>query len=70
VFLEWMADKRNDPGLANAARAIQTAVDEVLADPALRTADLGGPLGTAAFGEAVARRTGTIANDGQGSTRS
>ena len=64
MLLDWMAGKRSDPGLANAARAIQTAVDDVLADPALRTADLGGPLGTAAFGEAVAVRTATIANDG------
>jgi hypothetical protein len=30
-----------------------TALDHALADPDTRTADLGGPLGTAAFGAAV-----------------
>jgi hypothetical protein len=29
------------------------ALDHVLSDPATRTADLGGPLGTTAFGAAV-----------------
>jgi 3-isopropylmalate dehydrogenase len=32
-----------------------TALDTLLANPATRTADLGGTLGCAAFGEAVTR---------------
>jgi len=37
-----------------AAAAIVTAIEQVLADPASRTRDLGGPLGTAACGQAIA----------------
>ena len=42
--------------LASAAIAIEAAVDACLNDPATRTADLGGKLGCAAFGRAVAER--------------
>ena len=54
MLLEWIAEKRNAERYADAARAINGAVDRVLADPAKRTADLGGPLGTGAFGSTVA----------------
>jgi isocitrate/isopropylmalate dehydrogenase len=54
MLLEWIAEKRNAKRYADAARAINAAVDRVLADPAKRTADLGGPLGTGAFGSTVA----------------
>ena len=37
-----------------AAKAIDRAIDKLLAKPETRTADLGGKLGTRAFGEAVA----------------
>jgi 3-isopropylmalate dehydrogenase len=37
-----------------AAEAIETALDTVIAKPEWRTPDLGGPLGTKAFGERVA----------------
>jgi 3-isopropylmalate dehydrogenase len=47
MLLEWMK-------LEKAAKAIDAAVDKVLAQPEKRTADLGGRLGTRAFGEAVA----------------
>jgi 3-isopropylmalate dehydrogenase len=47
MLLEWM-------GSHAAAQAIDAAVDKVLAQPEKRTADLGGKLGTRAFGEAVA----------------
>lgn len=53
MLLDWFA--RCAPGReahARAAAAIERAVDALLADPARRTADLGGPLGTRAFAEA------------------
>ncbi len=54
MLLEWLAERRGVEACGRAARAISDAVDATLADPAQRTADLGGPLGTRAFGEAVA----------------
>ena len=54
MLLAWLAKRRDDGRLADAARAIDRAVDRVLADPAGRTADLGGPLGTDAFAGTVA----------------
>jgi 3-isopropylmalate dehydrogenase len=38
-----------------AARTMTAAPDRLLANPATRTADLGGRLGTAAFGDAVVK---------------
>ncbi|MCD6040441.1 MAG: 3-isopropylmalate dehydrogenase [Burkholderiales bacterium] len=54
MLLEWIGEKRNLEALVKAATAIDAAIDKVLAEPAKRTADLGGKLGTRAFGEAVA----------------
>ncbi len=54
MLLDWISEKRSLKHYGEAARAIGAAVDRVLADPAKRTADLGGMLGTRAFGEAVA----------------
>ncbi|MCC7281568.1 MAG: isocitrate/isopropylmalate dehydrogenase family protein [Acetobacteraceae bacterium] len=63
MLLDWLA--RQQPGRENFARAgqaIDAAVDALVADPARRTRDLGGPLGTRAFtaalGEEIARRLG------------
>jgi len=39
---------------ATAAHAIDAALEQTIADAASRTRDLGGPLGTKAFGERVA----------------
>jgi 3-isopropylmalate dehydrogenase len=47
MLLEWL-------GAREAAQAIEAAVDATLKDPKSRTADLGGSMGTAAFGAAVA----------------
>jgi tartrate dehydrogenase/decarboxylase/D-malate dehydrogenase len=41
-------------GERQAAAAIVTAIETVLAQPALRTRDLGGPLSTEACGRAIA----------------
>jgi len=53
MMLEWLGAKRGQAPLREAAAAIEAAVDRTLADPATRTADLGGPLGTRAFAAAV-----------------
>jgi 3-isopropylmalate dehydrogenase len=54
MLLAWAGERRQDPYLLAAARAIEETVDQTLAQPHLRTADLGGPLGTRAFGKAIA----------------
>jgi isocitrate/isopropylmalate dehydrogenase len=54
MLLEWLAERKKAKNCGKAAQAITAAVDKVLKDPKKRTADLGGKLGTRAFGEAVA----------------
>ncbi len=56
MLLQWMGEKRGVPALTHAGDAIEAAVDAVLADPASRTPDLGGKMGTKAFGLAVAAK--------------
>lgn len=58
MLLSWLGEKRDLQAAREAAAAIETAVDEVLASPETRTADLGGSMGCAAFGAAVAARVG------------
>jgi 3-isopropylmalate dehydrogenase len=58
MLLDWLARRHGDARLSRAATAIDGAVDRVLSDPARRTADLGGPLGTAAFASAVCGEIG------------
>ncbi len=54
MLLAWLAERRGSDRFAAAAEMIERALDEVIADPASRTPDLGGPLGTRAFGAKVA----------------
>jgi 3-isopropylmalate dehydrogenase len=54
MLLDWLAARGRNNALSHAAEAINRAVDDALADPAHRTPDIGGPLGTAAFGDIVA----------------
>ncbi len=49
MLLDWLGRIHQQPALAAAARVIESAVDMALEQPATRTADLGGDLGTAAF---------------------
>ncbi len=56
MLLEWLGRRHADPRYDAAARAIESSVDALLGDPVHRTRDLGGPLGTHAFGEALAER--------------
>lgn len=53
MMLDWLADKHQRAEYRSAARAIDTAIESCLAQPGTRTRDLGGTLGTVAFGEAV-----------------
>jgi isocitrate/isopropylmalate dehydrogenase len=53
MLLEWLSIRHRDDAFAQAHRALESAVDTLLKDPARRTADLGGPLGTRAFGHAL-----------------
>jgi isocitrate/isopropylmalate dehydrogenase len=56
MLLEWVGARRNDGALRAAAKGIESALDATLKDPATRTADLGGKLGTREFAKAVAAR--------------
>jgi len=53
MLLEWIAARNGDDAMAAAANKIDAAVDATLKDPATRTADLGGKLGTQEFAKAV-----------------
>ncbi|MFE0757000.1 isocitrate/isopropylmalate dehydrogenase family protein [Inquilinus sp. NPDC058860] len=55
MMLSWLGEQRKLPALEAAGAEIERAVDEILADPASRTRDLGGSLNTDAFGERVAK---------------
>lgn len=54
MLLAWLGEHRRNSALTRAAASIEAAVDEVLAEPSNRTADLGGRIGTRAFGSRVA----------------
>jgi isocitrate/isopropylmalate dehydrogenase len=53
MLLDWLGKRRSDEALVRAANAIDAALERTIATPAWRTRDLGGPLGTKAFGERV-----------------
>jgi isocitrate/isopropylmalate dehydrogenase len=54
MLLGWLGERRNNTDLLRAAAVIDMALDAVISIPEWRTADLGGPLGTKAFGTRVA----------------
>jgi 3-isopropylmalate dehydrogenase len=54
MLLGWLGERRDNKALLGAAQVIERALDEVIAVPEWRTADLGGPLGTKAFAARVA----------------
>jgi isocitrate/isopropylmalate dehydrogenase len=55
MLLEWLAIRHGNDAFARAHQAIDASVDALLADPARRTRDLGGTLGTSAFADALVR---------------
>ena len=54
MLLQWIGETRGLPKFEAAYHAIDRGIDAVLADPASRTADLGGKTGTQKFGALVA----------------
>ena len=53
MLLEWMGRRHKDRRFSSASSLIDGAVDELLAQPACRTRDLGGVLGTGTFTAAL-----------------
>ena len=53
MLLEWLSIRHRSDAFARAHHAIDSAVDALLKDPARRTMDLGGSLGTRAFTDAL-----------------
>jgi isocitrate/isopropylmalate dehydrogenase len=53
MLLDWRGRRDNQPRLTEGATAIEAAIDQVLRDPATRTRDIGGELGTDRFSAAV-----------------
>ena len=58
MLLDWIGRQRGLNSYAEAAAAIERAVAALVADPARRTGDLGGALGTAAFARAICAEIG------------
>jgi len=54
MMFSWLGEQRRLPAFEAAGSAIERAVDAVLANPENRTRDLGGAVGTDAFGARVA----------------
>lgn len=60
MLLDWMGRRSGENVLVEAAAAVEQSVDALLSVPEGRTVDLDGPLGTAAFGEALAKQVGDV----------
>ena len=60
MLLAWLGERRSDERVSRAANGIEAALDRAIATPEWRTRDLGGPLGTKAFGERVAALVGEV----------
>jgi 3-isopropylmalate dehydrogenase len=58
MLLAWLGERRGEKKLLDAAQVIEIALDKVIARPEWRTPDMGGPLGTDAFGARVAEAVG------------
>ena len=56
MLLNWMSTRHQQPALAEAAEAIEDAVDTVLENQEIRTPDLGGTATCEQFGNHVAKR--------------
>jgi len=54
MLLEWLAERKKDRQLVEAAAALEAAVEATLTQPKFHTADLGGKAKTKAVGDAVA----------------
>ncbi|WP_417436686.1 isocitrate/isopropylmalate dehydrogenase family protein [Idiomarina abyssalis] len=56
MLLEWLSIKHNKENFFNASMEFNQAIDEVLKNPAHRTADLSGTTSCSGFGELVAQQ--------------
>jgi 3-isopropylmalate dehydrogenase len=56
MLLGWLGDKHAVPSFLRAQAALEGAVASLLREPATRTRDLGGALGTRDFGAAILER--------------
>jgi len=56
MLLDWMGERHGRRDLIAAGVSFAQAVEDALADPSVRTPDIGGSSGTAAFGHAVVKR--------------
>lgn len=61
MLLRDLGQRRSDNALAAAAAALDSGLDGMLAEPKMRTPDLGGALPTAGFGKELATRIGSEA---------
>jgi 3-isopropylmalate dehydrogenase len=55
MLLDWMATEHKQPALAEGGKCIADAIELALSNPATRTRDLGGTLGTEGFADIVLR---------------
>jgi 3-isopropylmalate dehydrogenase len=53
MLVDWLGAKRGNEAFRAAGSAMHAAVEQVLANPETRTADIGGRIGTKAFSKAV-----------------
>jgi len=60
MLYEWLARKRSEPKAAEAARYIDAAMEQVIAEARALTRDLGGTAGTADMGDAVAAAVDSV----------
>jgi 3-isopropylmalate dehydrogenase len=56
MLLGWLAERHSKQALREAQAALDRAIAGLLREPSTRTRDLGGPLGTRDFGEALVGR--------------
>jgi 3-isopropylmalate dehydrogenase len=56
MLLGWLGRRHDKASFQEAEQAIEQAVDALIDNPQTRTRDLGGKLGTRAFGEEIARK--------------
>lgn len=61
MLLDWLASRTGDAALGRAARSLERAVEDVLAEGAAVTPDLAGRLSTAEFGRVIAARAAELA---------
>ena len=59
MLLNWLGERSKEAALIAAAAGIEQAISGAIADKATRTRDIGGPLGTRAFTDAVIGRLET-----------